>query len=286
MNVWSDARYRIGRPHGVAIALVTAVVFGLGATSASARLAVKPANTSAPSISGSAQEGSTLTANPGNWAGPTPITFQYQWRRCGPLGAYCSDIIGQTGATYVLVSADDNNSVRVRVTASNSSGSNTAVSAPTAKISGPPTTTTTTTTTTTATTPATGCPSGSGTVDVAGITTPARLQINQFQAAPAVIPGTMSSFSLEVKVTDTCGQAVQGALVYATAVPFGQLTVPAEVATGADGSATLTFDRSGGFPATAHQQLLVFFVRARKPGDNILAGITTGRLISIPVRLH
>jgi hypothetical protein len=183
------------------------------------------------------------------------------------------------------VSADDNNALRVRVTASNANGSNSAVTAPTAKISGA---TTTTTTTATTTTPATGCPtaSGTGAVDVTGVTTPARLQVNQFQATPAVIPGTMSSFTLQVKVTDTCGQAVQGALVYATAVPFGQVTTPAEAATGADGSVTLSFDRSKGFPATSHQGLMVLFVRARKPGDNILAGVTTGRLISIPVRLH
>jgi hypothetical protein len=32
--------------------------------------------------------------------------------------------------------------------------------------------------------------------------------------------------------------------------------------------------------------LLVMFIRARKPGDNVLAGVTTSRLVSAPVRLN
>ena len=95
-----------------------------------------------------------------------------------------------------------------------------------------------------------------------------------------------TSFTVTVTVTDTCGQTVQGALVYATAVPFGQVKTPAEAVTGADGTVTLTFVRESGFPATGHQTLMVMFIRARKSGDNVLAGITTGRLVSIPVRLH
>jgi hypothetical protein len=101
-----------------------------------------------------------------------------------------------------------------------------------------------------------------------------------------VIVGTTSSFTVQVKVADTCGQPVTGALVYATAVPFRQVTIPAEQATGSDGSVTLTFSRLSGFPATPKQQLMVMFIRARKPGDNVLAGITTSRLVSIPVRLQ
>jgi Bacterial Ig-like domain (group 3) len=69
-----------------------------------------PSNTALPSISGVAQQGDQLTANPGTWSGDDPITFSYQW----------SD--GQTGSTITLSDADVGQSVSVTVTASNDAG--------------------------------------------------------------------------------------------------------------------------------------------------------------------
>jgi hypothetical protein len=289
MTPFLDRRRAARRPGRLAVATAAAAAFAALAAPAGAHLASKPANTSAPTISGTPQVGDTLTADVGNWSGSSPLSFQYQWRRCGPAGGSCANIPGETASTYVLVSGDVNNTLRVRVTASNSSGSASAASIPTPQVTNPPSTTTTAPATTTATTtsaPASGCPAGTGTVPVTEVTSPSRLQINTFQATPAVIPGTMSSFTLRVVVTDTCGQPVQGALVYATAVPFGQVTIPPQGTTGADGSVTLSFPRLGGFPATSRQQLLAMFIRANKPGESILAGITTSRLVSIPVHLH
>jgi hypothetical protein len=78
---------------------------------------------------------------------------------------------------------------------------------------------------------------------------------------------------------------VHGALVYTTAVPFSQLNVPAEQATDGNGWAQLGFQTLAGFPAARQQQLLVMFVRARKPGENLLAGISSRRLVSVRVDL-
>ncbi len=53
-----------------------------GALAAPAKTAVKPSNTSPPTMTGSTSVGDTVTADHGNWAGSTPISYQYQWRRC------------------------------------------------------------------------------------------------------------------------------------------------------------------------------------------------------------
>jgi hypothetical protein len=96
----------------------------------------------------------------------------------------------------------------------------------------------------------------------------------------------MSSFSVRFHVSDICGRAVSGASVYATAVPYRQVTIPAEVRTDSSGWVTLDFRRLEGFPATGRQQRMVMFVRARKAGEPLLAGVSTRRLISLRVNLN
>jgi hypothetical protein len=97
-----------------------------------------PVNTSAPTISGTARDGQTLTADAGTWSGSQPISFAYQWRRCDGAGANCANVAGATGSTYVLVSADVGSTLRVAVTASNVAGSSAATSAQTAAVVGSP----------------------------------------------------------------------------------------------------------------------------------------------------
>jgi hypothetical protein len=89
-----------------------------------------PRNTVRPTISGTARQGELLTAVPGSWSGTQPMTFAYQWRRCDTNGASCSNIIGATSKTYTVTSVDVGNALRVRVRATNSARSATAISPP------------------------------------------------------------------------------------------------------------------------------------------------------------
>ncbi|HVQ60401.1 MAG TPA: hypothetical protein VMS60_16000 [Solirubrobacterales bacterium] len=97
------------------------------------RVQLAPTNTSAPTISGTAQEGATLTANNGSWNGSS-IVFSHQWRRCDTAGANCADIAGATAPTYQAVSQDVGKTLRVVVTATNGGGSNSATTAQTATV--------------------------------------------------------------------------------------------------------------------------------------------------------
>ena len=90
-----------------------------------------PVNTSPPIISGTPQDGQTLTASTGSWSGTQPITYGFQWQRCDSGGANCVAIAGATGPTYLATSADVGRTLRVVVTATNSAGSAGATSAAT-----------------------------------------------------------------------------------------------------------------------------------------------------------
>jgi hypothetical protein len=114
---------------------------------------------------------------------------------------------------------------------------------------------------------------------VTSVAVPQRLQVAQFQVTSGPLRKSSTSFSARFQVQDTCGRAVSGALVLPAAVPYNQFTTR-EAATDGTGWVTMTFNRRAAFPASPKQQQLTMFVRARKPGDNVLAGVSTRRLIS------
>ena len=86
-----------------------------------------PADTSPPTIAGSAQEGRTLQARTGAWSGTDPISYQYDWQRCDVQATTCSDT-GVAGDTYPVATDDVGSVLRVAVTAANDAGSATATS--------------------------------------------------------------------------------------------------------------------------------------------------------------
>jgi hypothetical protein len=114
---------------------------------------------------------------------------------------------------------------------------------------------------------------------------PARLSIDAATIAPRLVTLRTHTIQLHVRVTACGGRPVQGASVFATPIPYNQFAGP-EKATGADGTVTLTEKRQRGFPARSRSQhLLAVFIRAAKPGDPVLGGISTRRTVAFRVNL-
>src|SRR6476660_7512338 len=130
-----------------------------------------------------------------------------------------------------------------------------------------------------------GCPTNKSlkTAPIADLAPPARTQIEAFDVLSGPINEQTQTFTLKVRVGSTCsGIDIKGASVYVTAVPYNQFTIPDEELTGDDGTATLVFRRDANFPASSKQQQLTLFIRATKPGEDPLAGVSTRRLVAVP----
>ena len=84
-----------------------------------------PASTAAPTISGDAVAGATLTATTGAWT-LSPSAFDYQWERCDTAGEGCDDIYPEFDPTYVARDDDVGSTIRVLVFAANDNGFGTA----------------------------------------------------------------------------------------------------------------------------------------------------------------
>lgn len=83
------------------------------------REAGAPANTVAPSISGTPTVGQELTVSEGTWSGDP--SFLYQWRRDGTV------IAGADAASYTLVPEDEGALIACIVTGANGSGQRSAI---------------------------------------------------------------------------------------------------------------------------------------------------------------
>ena len=225
-----------------------------------------PANTSPPTVSGSAVVGQELTANEGSWTG-APDRYGFQWTQCDAAGSACAAIGGATGKVFGVRSADQGRTLRVQVTAVNPRGRSTAISNATAVVR------------------AAGGGGGGGTgaaVPISSVSLPDRLVISAVTFSPSAIRNRTSTVTLRVRVSDTRGRLIQGALVLASGVPFGRVTTMPETATDSSGIATLTF-RPTARLAIQGGTAVQFFLRARKPDDNVLAGVSSRRLVQVRI---
>jgi hypothetical protein len=237
-----------------------------------------PHDTHEPSIAGPATQGATITASTGAWAGASPISLTFQWVRCGadggkPDGSNCATIPGATSAKYVLTAGDVGHRVRVQVTAKNARGTSTAASNATRTIASPA-----------APLPAGAVKLSNGkySIPVSSVTLPARLVVENLSFTPNPVRTRRTVIVLRVHVVDTRGFVVRNALVFARSTPL--VTVSGgERRTDGNGWATVRLIPRANFPVR-NGYSVQFFVRARKPGDNVLAGVSTRRLVQ--VRTH
>ena len=78
---WTLFGALIGSGTTLALVIGLGVLAGAGAAASS----VKPKNTSPPTISGTPQEGNTLSADRGQWLN-NPSDYNYYWMRCSKTG--------------------------------------------------------------------------------------------------------------------------------------------------------------------------------------------------------
>jgi hypothetical protein len=99
--------------------------------------AAPPVNTRVPVITGTVQQGATLTVGGFTWDSTPDTLYRLAWLRCDAGGCY--PILGATGAQYTLVAADVGRTLVAVSTATNIDGSASARSAETtmATMAGP-----------------------------------------------------------------------------------------------------------------------------------------------------
>jgi hypothetical protein len=232
--------------------------------------AAAPVNTATPVVTGTPQEGQTLTASSGSWGGTEPFSFAYQWYRCAANGASCSPIIGATSATFALTKADVNLTVRVAVTARNAAGSRSSTSAAAGPVTAAPP-------------PGPDgqirLPDGRVSIPVTSVSLPERLIVTDVRFSPNPVRSRRDPITARIRVADTRGFVVRDALVFLRATPL-LTTTPPEQATQQDGTVTLQLLPRASFPLKRGQNVQ-FFVRARKLGENPLAGVSTRRLVQV-----
>jgi hypothetical protein len=229
-----------------------------------------PQNTSPPTISGSAQEGQTLTGDLGQWTGSAPIDFNLYWQRCNFNGGGCNDIRRANASTYTLDASDIGHRIRLRVRAQNRAGARAAYSQATGVVA--------------ALLPsgAIRLPDGKISIPAASVTLPTLLVINELQFSPNPLRSRNDTITARFRIYDTRGYVVRDALVFVIPLPYGWTTQPGETTTGTDGWAQVQMRATSQLPRNS---AIVMFVRARKAGENVLTGVAARRLVQMLVNI-
>jgi hypothetical protein len=229
----------------------------------------KPANSTTPSVSGSALVGSALTGSPGKWVGDQPITYSYSWLRCDKDGNSCKAISGAAKTSYKIVEADTDKTLRFRVVAKNARGKGDAFSNQTDVVQDAG--------------GGTGgvitLPNGEKSVDVKDVPKGERLIVDKVSFDPNPLTSPTAPILVRIKVKDTRGYVVRNAIVFIRSTPL--------LTTGGDNSPTAT-DGWVAYQLVPRTPLelrtgfsIQFFAKAYRKGDDTLAGISGTRLVQV-----
>jgi hypothetical protein len=196
------------------------------------------------------------------------------------LGYFAS--AGFAGPLSVLATTSSTDSTSTDTTSSSTSSSTTSPSS--TSTSTPATTTTTTTATTTPSGPEGQIKLSNGkiSIPVTSVVLPARLVIDGVHFTPGVVGSRRAPVSVRVHVADTRGFWVRGALVFLRTTPLVTSTPPEQV-TNQSGYVTLTVFPRATFPLKRGYHVQ-FFLRTRKDGDSLLAGVSSRRLAQVATR--
>ena len=187
----------------------------------------------------------------------------------GPLGPFADTTSTSTDSTSTSSTTSSTSST----SSSTSTGSTTSTSTPT--------TTATTTTTTTPSGPEgqIRLANGKTSIPITSVSLPARLIIDSVKFNPGLVTSRSAPISVRVHISDSRGYWVRGALVFLRATPLVTST-PDEQITNQSGYVTLTVFPRATFPLKRGYHVQ-FFVRTRKEGDSLLAGVSSRRLAQV-----
>jgi hypothetical protein len=231
------------------------------ATAVITEAVTSPTNTTEPTISGTAVVGNRLTANRGAWAGTQPITYAFRWLRCNSSGDNCGEISGATNIDYLVAASDVGRTLRVRVTAKNDQGSRSALANPTAVVRS-------------------NAPQPGNSIPVGDVPNTARLVVSDVRFSPNPVQSKTAPISVSIRVKDTRGNIIRGALVFIRATP--RVTSGGDrQATGNNGWVTYQLVPNRNFPQPRSGYNVQFFVKAYRAGDPPLAGIAAYRLVQV-----
>jgi len=230
---------------------------------ATAQVPVKPgapAEVTAPTVSGQAVVGQTLSATSGSWKGTQPISYTYKWQSCNSTLTSCPGI-GATGNTYVVRAADVGKRIRVKVIASNSAGQSAGLSDATNVVQ------------------ESGGGGNGSSVPVSSLVAGDRIVVESVGFSPNPVTSRSEPIRVTIKLTDQKGKAVRGAFASIVSTPVLTST-PDAAQTDSNGTVVYTLTPRSNFPLKTGYSVQ-FYVKGYRQGDSTLAGVSGGRLVQV-----